>query len=209
MPVVPVEHGGEGIPAQLVDGVGRGEEQGVEAEGGEQGQQGGHEAADAMAPEAEQLDGALPPELGQQQAGDQEPREDEEHVNAEEAAAHPRQAAVEQEDEHDPEGAHAIEGWDGGHRRLRMVLAEGCLDHLWWTVRHRSIVSPAPGRAPGAQRAADLARQRISGFSIRNQLSVAMPKMIERRSAWAGQNDQCSMLGMVARYTGKCSRYTV
>ena len=44
---------------------------------------------------------------------------------------------------------------------------------------------------------------------MRNQLRVAIPKMMTSRRAWAGQKDQWSSLGMVARYTGKWSRYTV
>ncbi len=44
---------------------------------------------------------------------------------------------------------------------------------------------------PGAQRAAERWRQRARGLSIRNQLAMAMAKMMASRTASVGPYDQC------------------
>ena len=49
----------------------------------------------------------------------------------------------------------------------------------------------------------------MSGFSMQNQLAMAMVKMTASRSSSVGQKDQWVPLGASARYTGKCTRYTV
>ena len=81
---------------------------------------GGDQPADAPGPEAAQLDAVAPLVLAEQQERDQEPAEDEEHVDAEEPTGHPRDVAVVQEDADDGEGADAVETRDAAlHRTLR------------------------------------------------------------------------------------------
>ncbi len=55
-------------------------------------------------------------------------------------------------------------------------------------------------------RAADRWRQRMSGFSMKNQLAMAMAKMMASRTSSVGQYDQWVPLGWRARYTGECTR---
>ena len=64
----------------------------------------------AVGPESPEAHGRAPGQLAAEQRGDQEAGEDEEDVHAEEAASHPRDAGVVQEDGDDSEGADAVEG---------------------------------------------------------------------------------------------------
>ena len=59
--------------------------------------------------EAQEVDGPGSLALPQEQAGDQEPGDDEEDIDADEPAGHTGEARVEQDDEHDGQATHALD----------------------------------------------------------------------------------------------------
>ena len=59
--------------------------------------------------EAQEVDGPRSLALAQEQAGDQEPGDDEEDIDADEPAGHTGEARVEQHDEHNGQAAHALD----------------------------------------------------------------------------------------------------
>ena len=81
-------------------------------------------------------------------------------------------------------------------------VTEGCGAGTARRPRLGTGVSAAPVRA------AERWRQRMRGFSIRNQLVQASPNTIASRSSSVGQNDQCvpSAPGCSAKKTGKWMR---
>ena len=89
-----------------------GQEHAVQGDPDQHDQEGRYQPADPVPPEPGQADPGVLPELGDEESGDEEAGEHEEHVDAEEAAAGPREPAVEEEDEDDPQGAHAVERRD-------------------------------------------------------------------------------------------------
>ena len=152
-----------------------------------------------MAPEAQEPDGPRAAELGQQEGGDQEAREHEEDVDAEEPAAEPAHPTVEQDHEHDAEGSDAVQARDGGDRRLwvgglglRSLVDRRCR-------RHAATGPRALGTDPAPSLAAFFARHRIRGFSIRYHEAMAIPKMIARRASSVGQKPQPVWFGWRAR----------
>ena len=73
--------------------------------------------AGAAQPELAELDVAAAGSLLEQQGGDQEPGEDEEHLEADVAAVHPREAGVVRHDDEQPDGAQAVEAGLVAHPR--------------------------------------------------------------------------------------------
>ena len=80
----------------------QGRDEDAEREGREQ-------AAGAASPEAGQVEPAVPPHLADQQRGDEEARDDEEDVDAEEAAGQPGRVEVEGDDGDDRQRAKTVE----------------------------------------------------------------------------------------------------
>ena len=73
------------------------------------------QASSTSGPECPERDAAGPLHLADQQRRDQEPGEHEEHVHAQVSGPEPRHSDVEQHDQDDRDGAHAIEGYDVPH----------------------------------------------------------------------------------------------
>ena len=118
-PVGEVAEGGQAVERQWPAPVGPGQG-GVDRHRGEQHQQGGEETAHPAGPERPQRDAPRALELAQQQRRDQEAAEDEEDVDAEEAAVHPADVAVVEEDRDHGHGAEAVERRDVAQaRRMR------------------------------------------------------------------------------------------
>ena len=150
--------------AQLAEGVRRGRQDGVQGDAHQHHQEGRHQAADPVAPEAGQPDAGVLAELGHQQAGDQESRQDEEDVDPEEPAAGPREPPVEEEDQDDAERPDPVEGRDppevglGGGRGVhgRPTRASRLRPNRLWRGPPQQF--PRPDRSPPPS----VARGRVS-----------------------------------------------
>ena len=77
------------------------------------------DAPDAPGVEGPQVDASVALALAHEEPGDQEPRQDEEDVDPDEAAAHRRQAGVEREDQEDGDATQALEVRAGSRHRRR------------------------------------------------------------------------------------------
>ncbi len=129
MPVGGVDEGEEGVTAELGGWNASTDPACVRADADQQDEERGEQAAGPATPELDQLDGARAGVLGEQQGGDEVPREDEEHVDAEEPPvdrpescmeAHHRQdghPAQPVEPRNEPEGSR-LRGAIRGPRRL-------------------------------------------------------------------------------------------
>jgi len=107
-PVDDEEADGDGVVAERL--LRQGRQQPVRGDEGDHRDErgGGQKAASAPGPEGSQRDGARAMELFQQQAGDEEPGQHEEHVDADEAAGELSQPEVEQEHQHHGDGPQAF-----------------------------------------------------------------------------------------------------
>src|SRR5690606_38937466 len=89
---------------------------------------GGGEAAEAAHPEPAPVDAPPVVPLAQQQAGDEEPGEREEDRDAEEAAPHPPEPRVEQQDQRDGDGTQSVERGDVPERLSAQPSPDGAGD---------------------------------------------------------------------------------
>ncbi len=113
-PVGHVGERGDDVAGQVLALHGVGHEHPEHQGEGETGQRGRHEAAEAAAPEGPEVDAVAAGLLGQQQGGDEEARQREEGRDAEVAADHPAEPAVEEQDARDGHAAQAVERGEVG-----------------------------------------------------------------------------------------------
>ena len=118
-PVGDVGHGGEGVAADGGPGAGVGHHQGVERHHEQRHRQRRQQASGPAAVEGQEADGLGAGELGHQQRGDQEPREDEEDVDAQQAPADAADPGVEGEHAEHGQGPDAVEARDVAPARWR------------------------------------------------------------------------------------------
>lgn len=92
----------------------------VGADADQQDEERGEQAAGSSAPERQQLDGARPGLLGQEQGGDEVPGEHKEHVDAQEPPVHRPESRMEAHDRKDGDTAQPVEpGNEAQGRSLR------------------------------------------------------------------------------------------
>ena len=118
VPVRDVAERRERVAAQLVQLDRPGRRARVHRDRGDDEDHGREEAPGAPRPERPQVDALRGPPFAEQQARDQEAAEDEERVDAEVAAARPRDVAVVEQDRDDGEGAQPVE-----RRHVRQAAA--------------------------------------------------------------------------------------
>ena len=118
---------------------------------------GGEQAPGPAAPERPQPQPAGGDQLAEDQPGDEVARQDEEHVDADEAAVDPEQAGVEEDDGDDGEGAQAL---DVRSEALIEVRAERTADGAAGIGPRRTVRPPAA--APRCPDGCQTSRQRSS-----------------------------------------------
>jgi hypothetical protein len=121
-PVANVEQTPQQVSAEAGPAEHRGRGQGPHADDEEDQQRGRHEAGHPAGPEAGEVDPAVRHDVAQQQGGDEEAGQNEEDVDAEEAARHPRDPEVEEDDQRHREGPDAVQGVDAFRRLRRRVV---------------------------------------------------------------------------------------
>ena len=161
VPVGHVEEGRQRVEPQVGELAGGGEDLGVDGHAHQHQQQGRQEAPGPPRPELPQPDGQPLGPLAQQERGDQEARQDEEDVDAQEASAGQRRPAVVEHDPRDGDGPQPVEGRDeaeadrtapglrGQHQGLAGARHVDRSTHRDWVLRTRRCgPAPSPDGAP-------------------------------------------------------------
>ena len=197
VPVAHVEQRGERVEAQRAVRPLRHDDRREERHEEQHQQQRRQQAAGPAGPERAELDRQGLAPLADEQRGDEEPRQDEEGVDAHEPAVHVRDAAVEHHHGDHGAGPHAVERREVGQTSVRdraLVVLHRAHPSRFGLGRHRTLGGRGPAilaepgpRPPGGPRLATLSPPEpdpTAGPAPSAPPCPAAPTAVSPRSSW-------------------------